>query len=154
VRSAAALAASLDDAPFSSAEALRAWRRRLLSPRFVPDVSAAPDPLDPAPRVLAGAVAAAMKSCAAEGRPVRLLLARTPGADFEIRLDAARRRCFVDRTDSADAVAGSAPRHAEAALPEFTSGAEAAVLRLAGDGDDIRLAFRPAGPRGVAYRVR
>ena len=52
------------------------------------------------------------------------------------------------------AVAGSAPRHAEAALPEFTSGAEPAVLRLAGDGDDIRLAFRPAGPRGVAYRVR
>ena len=154
MRSAAALAAALDGVPFAAGEALRAWRRRLLSPRFVPDVSAAPDPLEPAPRVLAGAVAAAMRRCADEGRPVRLLLARAPGADFEVRLDAARRRCFVDRTDSADAVAGSAPRHAEAALPEFTPGAEAAVLRLAGTGDDLRLEFRPAGPRGVAYRVR
>ena len=51
-------------------------------------------------------------------------------------------------------MAGSAPRHAEAALPEFTSGAESAVLRLAGDGDDLRLEFRPDDPRGVAYRVR
>ena len=158
MRSAAALAAALDGLPFAAAEALRAWRRRLLSPGFVPDVSAAPDPLDPAPRVLAGAVAAAMKSCAAEGRPVRLLLARAPGTDFELRLDAARRRCFVDRVDAgpgpAGGVAGSAPRHAEAALPEITSGAERAVFRLAGGGDDLRLEFRPAGARGVAYRVR
>ena len=154
MRSGAALAAALDDAPFAAAERLRAWRRRLLSPRFVPDVSAAPDPLEPAPRVLAGAVAAAMRRCADEGRPVLLLLACAPGADFEIRLDAARRRCFVDRADSGGGVAGSAPRHAEAALPEFTSGAESAVLRLAGDGDDLRLEFRPDGPRGVAYRVR
>ncbi len=156
MRSAATLAAALDGVPFVVGEALRAWRRRLLSPRFVPDVSAAPDPLEPAPRVLAGAVAAAMRRCAAEDRPVRLLLARAPGADFEIRLDAARRRCFVDRVDVAAAggAAGSAPRHAEAALPEFTSGAEAAVLRLAGDGDDLRLEFRPAGSRGVDCRVR
>lgn len=143
-----------DAVPFAVAEALRAWRRRLLSPGFVPDVSAAPDPLAPAPRVLAGAVAAAAKRCSAEGVPVRLLLARAPGAAFEVRLDAARRRCFVDRTDSADAVAGTAPRHAEAALPEFTSGAEPAVFRLAGDGDDVRLEWRPAGARGIAYRVR
>lgn len=156
MRSAAALAAALDDAPFAAGEALRDWRRRLLSPRFVPDVSAAPDPIDPAPRVLAGAVAAAMRRCAAEGRPVRLLLARAPGSDFEIRLDAARRRCFVDRVDSAPAVAGlrTPPRHAESALPEFTSGMERAVLRLAGDGDDLRLEFRPAGPCGISYRVR
>ena len=152
MRSAAALAAAAGGVPFAVGEALRAWRRRLLSPRFVPDVSAAPDPLEPAPRVLAGAVAAAMRRCADEGRPVRLLLARAPGADFEIRLDAARRRCLVDRADGG--VAGSAPRHAEAALPEFTSGAESAVLRLAGDGDDLRLEFRPAGPRGIAYRLR
>ncbi len=144
----------LDGVPAAAAESLRAWRRRLLSPRFVPDVSAAPDPLEPAPRVLAGAVAAAAKRCAAEGRPVRLLLARAPGAAFEVRLDAARRRCFVDRTDSADAVAGSAPRHAEAALPEFTPGAEPAVFRLAGGTDDVRLEWLPAGARGVSYRAR
>ena len=144
----------LDGVPAAAAESLRAWRRRLLSPRFVPDVSAAPDPLEPAPRVLAGAVAAAARRCAAEGRPVRLLLARAPGAAFEVRLDAARRRCFVDRTDSADAVAGSAPRHAEAALPEFTPGAEPAVFRLAGGTDDVRLEWLPAGARGVSYRAR
>jgi hypothetical protein len=152
VRSAETLAAALDDAPFAAAERLRAWRRRLLSPRFVPDVSAAPDPLDPAPRVLAGAVAAATKRCAAEGRPVRLLLARAPGADFSLRLDAARRRCFVDR--AGDDVAGSAPRHAEAALPEFTSGAEPAAFRLADGTDDLRIEFLPAGPRGLSYRRR
>ena len=154
MRSAAALAASLDDAPFAAAERVRAWRRRLLSPRFVPDVSAAPDPLDPAPRVLAGAVAAAMRRCAAEERPVRLLIARAPGAEFALRLDAARRRCFVDRAGAADGVAGSAPRHAEAALPEFTSGAEPAAFRLADGTDDLRLEFLPAGPRGLSYRRR
>ena len=152
MRSAAALAAALDGAPFAAAEALRAWRRRLLSPRFAPDVSAAPDPLAPAPRVLAGAVAAAMKRCAAEGRPVRLLLARAPGADFEVRLDAARRRCFADRVDSGPSPAP--PRHAEASLPEFSPGAERAAFLLAGGGDDLRLEFLPAGARGVAYRVR
>jgi hypothetical protein len=152
VRSAAALAAALDGVPFAAGESLRAWRRRLLSPRFVPDVSAAPDPLEPAPRVLAGAVAAATKRCAAEGRPVRLLLSRAPGAAFEIRLDAARRRCFVERADPGPSPA--AARHAEASLPEFTPGAERAAFRLAGGGDDLRLEFLPAGARGVAYRVR
>ena len=155
MRSAAALAAALDGLPFAAAEALRAWRRRLLSPRFVPDVSAAPDPLDPAPRVLAGAVAAAMRRCAAEGRPVRLLLARAPGADFTLRLDAARRRCLVDRLGGAPDAAGApaTPRHAEAALPDLAPGAEPAVLRLDGDGDDLRLELLPDGAR-VSYRVR
>lgn len=153
---AAALAAALDGVPFSVAEALCAWRRRLLSPEFVPDVAAAPDPLDPAPRILAGAIAASMKRCAAEGRPVRLLLARAPGADFEIRLDAARRRCFVDRLDAATVSPPTPgpPRHAEAGLPEFTPGAERALFRLSGGDDDLRLEFRPAGARGVAYRER
>ena len=46
------------------------------------------------------------------------------------------------------------PRHAEAGLPEFTPGAERALFRLSGEGDDLRLEFRPAGARGVAYRER
>ena len=51
-------------------------------------------------------------------------------------------------------MAGSAPRHAEAALPEFTPGAEPAVFRLAGGTDDVRLEWLPAGARGVSYRAR
>ena len=152
-RLASVLGPLLDGASSAAPGALRARLRRLLSPWFAPDVSAAPDPLAPAPRVLAGAVAAAARRCAAEGAPVRLLLARTPGAAFEIRLDAARRRCLVDRTDSA-AAAGSAPRHAEAALPEFSPGAEPAVFRLADGTDDVRLELLPSPGRGVVYRVR
>ena len=139
--------------PATITEPLRAWRRRLLSPFFAPDVRVAADPLAPAPRLLAGGIAAAMRRCAAEGRPVRLLVARVPGAVFELRLRAVVPRVLVDRLDApATAADAAAPRHAEAALPPFTPGAEPAVFRLAADTDDLRLEFRP-GPR-VSYRVR
>ena len=84
-RLASVLGPLLDGASSAAPGALRARLRRLLSPWFAPDVSAAPDPLAPAPRVLAGAVAAAVVGveCAGITLPVKV----STSAGFELSID-------------------------------------------------------------------
>ena len=158
--------ARLPDAPSAAAEALLALAGRLRSPWFAPDLVAAADPLAPDPRVLVRGVAAAMRLCAAEDRPVRLLVSRAPGAVLELRLDAVRRRCIAELLDAppapapdpapappAPVPAPAPPRRAESALPPFALGAEPAVFRLEAGTDDLRLEFLP-GPVRLLCRVR
>ena len=98
-----------------------------------------------------------MRLCAAEDRPVRLLVSRAPGAVLELRLDAVRRRCIAELLASAPAPtpdpAPAPPRRAESALPPFALGAEPAVFRLEAGTDDLRLEFLP-GPVRLLCRVR
>lgn len=131
-------------------DAFRTWLSRWLAPRFAPDVLAAADPLDPDPRVIARGVAEALRRCARDDVPVRLLVARVPGAVFKIGLDAVRRRCVVERADAAP----DAPRRrAEEPLPPFTAGAGPAAFVLRGDTDNLRLECRPGRDR-IALCVR
>ena len=126
------------------------WLSRLLAPRFRPDVLAAADPLDPDPRVIARGIAEAARRCMRDDVPVRLLVARVPGAVFEVRLAAVSRKCVVERVD---APPGAPRRRAEEPLPPFTAGAGPAAFVLRDDTDNLRLEFRPGRDR-IALRVR
>ena len=133
--------------------ALRGWLSRAAAPLFRPDVAVAPDPLAPDPRVVARGVAAAFALCASEGRPVRLLAARAPGAVFRIFLHTVRSECAVERT--VPPAPGGRPARAAAALPPFTAGAGPAVFVLGDEagGDDLRLRLSPGTPRDPRVRV-
>ena len=131
--------------------AARDWFRRAAAPFFRPDVAVAPDPLAPDPRVLARGFAAAFALCASGERPVRLLAARAPGADFRVLLHAVRGECAVERTRPA--ASGGLPARATARLPPFTAGAGPAGFGLAGGGDDLRLLLLPGTARDPRVRV-
>ncbi|MBQ9726229.1 MAG: hypothetical protein IJV65_01835 [Kiritimatiellae bacterium] len=128
--------------PLRRAAALRAARWGELF--FRPDETVAADPLRPSARVVAGGVAQAFaRGVPARPAGFRLLVCRVPGRTVAIRLDAARRRCFVDVAPPHP----DAPAHAEAALPAFAPGA--APTRFLVAEDNLRLVLR-ATPAGVA----
>ena len=111
---------------------------------FRPDETVVPDPLRPSARVVASGIAQAFTR-GVEARPAgfRLLVCRVPGREIAVRLDATRRRCFVDVAPPPP----TAPAHAEAALPAFAPGAAPTLFRVAED--NLRLVLR-ATPAGVA----
>ena len=117
---------------------------------FRPDVTVAVDPLAPEARPLAAAAQAALRQAASTGAPVRLLVARAPGFDLRIDLNAVRGRAFAEirGAGSPDVVSSS-----QAALPPFTCGDETARLEAADAGDNARVVVRPAVPGRSRLRV-
>ncbi|MGI5868070.1 MAG: hypothetical protein ACOX9C_01310 [Kiritimatiellia bacterium] len=117
---------------------------------FRPDVTVAVDPLAPAARPLAAAAKAALRQAASTGAPVRLLVARTPGFDLRIQINAVRRRAFAEiRCAKTQEIVSAS----QAALPPFTCGDETACIEAADAGDNARVVGRPAAAGRTRLRV-
>ena len=117
---------------------------------FRPDVTVAVDPLAPEARPLASAAQAALRQAASTEAPVRLLVARAPGFDLRIDLNAVRGRAFAEvRRASTEQVVSAS----QAALPPFTCGDETACLEAADAGDNARVVVLPAVPGRSRLRV-
>ena len=117
---------------------------------FRPDVAIAVDPLAPEARTLAAGAQAAMRHVASTGAPVRVLLARAPGFDLIVDLNAVRRRAFAEirRAGSAEVVSAS-----QAALPAFTCGDETARIAAVDSGDNARVVVLPPASGTPRLRV-
>ena len=117
---------------------------------FRPDVTVAVDPLAPEARPLASAAQAALRRVVSTEAPVRLLVARAPGFDLRIDLNAVRSRAFAEvrRAGLATIVSSS-----QAALPPFTCGDETACLEAADAGENARVVILPAAPGRSRLRV-
>lgn len=117
---------------------------------FRPDVTVAVDPLAPEARPLASAVQAALRQAVSAESPVRLLIARAPGFDLRIDLNAVRSRGFAEirRAGSTTVVSSS-----QAALPPFTCGDETASLGAPDAGENARVVILPAASGRSRLRV-
>lgn len=137
-----------DDVSALLADAAASWVSRVRAPFFRPDVTVAPDPLAPDPRVVARGIAAALSRCASEWRPLRVLVGRAPDAAFRVFLHSVRSVCIVDLVSP---VPPGIPSRAEIRLPRFSLGLQSAVRELAGD--DIRFSVSPGSGRDSRLRV-
>ncbi len=116
---------------------------------FRPDVIIAVDPLDPDPGMLAQGIRKALRRCADDGRPMRMLIARVPGCDVTLAFNAVRR--FVD-VSVVRKGGREAARQSRSVLPAFLPGEAPAWWVMGAGGDNVRLRWVPGAKEGDALR--